>query len=156
MTAKTPFNTPPSWCSNAIATTVGWVNPDTGEIMVASRYLDNPVPYDRASFGKKTPAPAAVPNLNSFELVMVPESGPQPLAVQVTVQTSTPKPTKVHLHWGDGSEDSMLGPDVETVTHVYPNIGKCTLTGTATFADGQTLIVKKLVKILKPKKTKDE
>lgn len=34
---------PPSYCPNAIATDTGWVNPKTGELLVAIRHLDTKI-----------------------------------------------------------------------------------------------------------------
>lgn len=36
-------NAPPSWAPNAIPTVYGWASPDTGELLVAIRGLNNPV-----------------------------------------------------------------------------------------------------------------
>lgn len=34
---------PPSYCPDAIATDTGWVNPNTGELLVAIRHLDSKI-----------------------------------------------------------------------------------------------------------------
>jgi hypothetical protein len=39
-------NVAPNWCKNAIATNRGWINPKTGDIEVATKFLDNPQDYD--------------------------------------------------------------------------------------------------------------
>lgn len=35
--------TPPRWCSDAVATKLGWADPKTGELLVANKHLANPI-----------------------------------------------------------------------------------------------------------------
>lgn len=150
---QTPFNTPPTWAPHAVATTQGWVDPATGEILVASRYLDNPIPHDRVAFaaiieqggliGDKAPTPEFDLELN--------HTGPQPLEVIVTVKANQ-KPVELNIHWGDGSPDSNEVAGLHK--HEYLNVGECTLVATAKFENGHELVVKKLIKIQKPKAPK--
>lgn len=51
----------PSWAPDAVATNVGWVNPQTGEILVSVKGLPDAVPYVKGKIEQKPAAKVEKP-----------------------------------------------------------------------------------------------
>ncbi len=52
-------NKQPSWAPDAVATTAGWVNPKTNELLSSVRGLENALPYIRGKIVYPEPVKAA-------------------------------------------------------------------------------------------------
>lgn len=136
-------NTAPRNTPDAVADETGWRHPQTGELLVSVRGLEV----------KKALAPSVTKlNITTSKL-----AGVQPLDVTVSAPDATTL-TSINVHWGDGSPDDFITATLGAVVpsegveyrHTYHNVGECTLKVTATFQDGNTDTVAKLVKIKAP------
>lgn len=129
---------PPRNQPDAVATNKGWRHPQTGELLVSVKGLPLREPVEEQPTDSKA---------GELEVVTSSLAGSQPLEVTVTIANAADLEGG-HIHWGDGSPDLVPEMfDVAEHTHVYPNVGECTLKVTGTFKGGESDTVTKLVKI---------
>lgn len=83
-----------AWMGDAIATTVGWVNPKTNEILVAARGLPDAVPFDaKGNYSVNPVAKSTTPEVTQEVAPEVSEAGPEVSEI-IPVPEATEAPKK--------------------------------------------------------------